>query len=109
TNGFHGKTLGALSATDKEKYQQGFGAPVAGFHYVTYGDIDALRRALATGSYAGFLVEPLQGEGGIIEPPAGYLRLARKACREAGTLFVADEIQTGLGRTGVMFACCELG
>ena len=109
SNGFHGKTLGALSATDKEKYQRGFGAPVAGFHYVKYGDIDALRSALARGNYAGFIVEPLQGEGGIIEPPSGYLRLARKACREAGTLFVADEIQTGLGRTGAMFVCRELG
>lgn len=109
SNGFHGKTLGALSATDKEKYQQGFGAPVAGFHYVKYGDIEALRLALSTNRYAGFLVEPLQGEGGIIEPPAGYLRLARKACRESGTLFVADEIQTGLGRTGAMFVCRDLG
>jgi acetylornithine/succinyldiaminopimelate/putrescine aminotransferase/acyl-CoA synthetase (AMP-forming)/AMP-acid ligase II/predicted amino acid dehydrogenase/acyl carrier protein len=109
SNGFHGKTLGALSATDKEKYQKGFGAPVPGFAYVPYGDIDALRRVLASGRYAGFLVEPIQGEGGIVEPPAGYLRLARKACREAGTLFVADEIQTGLGRTGAMFVCRELG
>ena len=109
TNSFHGKTLGALSATDKEKYQKPFGAPVAGFDVVPYGDIDALRRALSTGRYAGFLVEPVQGEGGIVEPPAGYLRFARKACREAGTLFVADEIQTGFGRTGAMFVCCELG
>jgi len=109
SNGFHGKTLGALSATDKEKYQKAFGAPVEGFSYVPYGDIDALRRALATRRFAGFLVEPLQGEGGIIEPPAGYLRQARKACRETGTLFVADEIQTGLGRTGAMFVCRELG
>jgi len=109
SNGFHGKTLGALSATDKEKYQKPFGAPVAGFDYVKYGDIAALRRALSTGRYAGFLVEPVQAEGGIVEPPAGYLRSARKACAEAGTLFVADEIQTGIGRTGAMFACCELG
>jgi acetylornithine/succinyldiaminopimelate/putrescine aminotransferase/acyl-CoA synthetase (AMP-forming)/AMP-acid ligase II/predicted amino acid dehydrogenase/acyl carrier protein len=108
-NGFHGKTLGALSATDKEKYQKGFGAPVPGFQYVPFGDVDALRRALAGGQYAAFLVEPIQGEGGIVEPPAGYLRLARKLCREAGTLFVADEIQTGLGRTGAMFVCRELG
>lgn len=109
SNGFHGKTLGALSATDKEKYQKPFGAPIAGFDYVRYGDVEALRRALATRRYAAFLVEPVQAEGGIIEPPAGYLRSARKACREAGTLFVADEIQTGIGRTGAMFACGELG
>jgi acetylornithine/succinyldiaminopimelate/putrescine aminotransferase/acyl-CoA synthetase (AMP-forming)/AMP-acid ligase II/predicted amino acid dehydrogenase/acyl carrier protein len=109
SNGFHGKTLGALSATDKEKYQKPFGAPVAGFDYVPYGDLEALRRALSTGRYAGFLVEPVQGEGGIVEPPAGYLRFARKLCREAGTLFVVDEIQTGLGRTGEMFVCCKMG
>jgi acetylornithine/succinyldiaminopimelate/putrescine aminotransferase/acyl-CoA synthetase (AMP-forming)/AMP-acid ligase II/predicted amino acid dehydrogenase/acyl carrier protein len=108
-NGFHGKTLGALSATDKEKYQKSFGAPVPGFDYVPYGDLEALRRALSTGRFAAFLIEPVQGEGGIVEPPAGYLRFARKACREAGTLFVADEIQTGLGRTGTMFVCSELG
>jgi len=108
-NGFHGKTLGALSATDKEKYQKPFGAPVPGFDYVPYGDLDALRGRLATGRYAAFLIEPIQGEGGIVEPPAGYLRQARKACRETGTLFVADEIQTGLGRTGAMFVCSELG
>src|SRR5258706_182505 len=108
-NGFHGKTLGALSATDKEKYQKPFGAPVPGFDYVPYGDLEALRRLLATGRYAAFLIEPVQGEGGIVEPPAGYLRQARKACREAGTLFVADEIQTGLGRTGAMFVCSDLG
>jgi acetylornithine/succinyldiaminopimelate/putrescine aminotransferase/acyl-CoA synthetase (AMP-forming)/AMP-acid ligase II/predicted amino acid dehydrogenase/acyl carrier protein len=109
SNGFHGKTLGALSATDKEKYQKPFGAPVAGFDYVKYGDVQALRRALSTGRYAGFVLEPLQAEGGIVEPPLGYLRSARKLCREAGTLFVADEIQTGLGRTGAMFVCSELG
>ncbi|HVR38959.1 MAG TPA: aminotransferase class III-fold pyridoxal phosphate-dependent enzyme, partial [Thermoanaerobaculia bacterium] len=92
-----------------EKYQKPFGAPVPGFEYVEFGDIEALRRALAGGRFAGFIVEPVQGEGGIVEPPAGYLRLARKVCRETGTLFVADEIQTGLGRTGAMFVCSELG
>jgi len=109
SNAFHGKTLGALSATPKEKYQKAFGAPVPGFDYVPFGDIDALRDALSSGRYAGFFIEPIQGEGGIVEAPAGYLRLARKACRETGTLFVADEIQTGLGRTGAMFVCRELG
>jgi acetylornithine/succinyldiaminopimelate/putrescine aminotransferase/acyl-CoA synthetase (AMP-forming)/AMP-acid ligase II/predicted amino acid dehydrogenase/acyl carrier protein len=108
-NGFHGKTLGALSATDKEKYQKPFGAPVPGFDYVAFGDAEALRRVLASRQYAAFIVEPVQGEGGIVEPPAGYLRLARKLCRDTGTLFVADEIQSGLGRTGAMFVCRELG
>ncbi len=109
SNSFHGKTLGALSATDKKKYQAPFGAPVAGFDFVPYGDSDALRRALASRRYAAFIVEPVQGEGGIVEPPTGYLRFARKTCRETGTLFVADEIQTGLGRTGSMFVCSALG
>jgi acetylornithine/succinyldiaminopimelate/putrescine aminotransferase/acyl-CoA synthetase (AMP-forming)/AMP-acid ligase II/predicted amino acid dehydrogenase/acyl carrier protein len=105
SNGFHGKTLAALSATDKEKYQKGFGAPVAGYDYVPFGDADALARALAGRGYAAFIVEPIQGEGGIVEAPPGYLAQARELCREAGTLFVVDEIQTGLGRTGMMFAC----
>ena len=105
SNGFHGKTMGALSATDREHFQKAFGLPVHGFDYVPYGDLEALREALSTGRYAGFLVEPLQGEGGIVEPPVGYLRRAAKACRDAGTLFIADEVQTGLGRTGTMFAC----
>jgi acetylornithine/succinyldiaminopimelate/putrescine aminotransferase/predicted amino acid dehydrogenase len=104
-NGFHGKTLGALSATDKPKYQQAFGAPVPGFEYVRFGDAEALRQKLADKTYAAFLVEPIQGEGGIVEAPAGYLRQVEEICRATGTLFVADEIQTGLGRTGAMFAC----
>jgi acetylornithine/succinyldiaminopimelate/putrescine aminotransferase/acyl-CoA synthetase (AMP-forming)/AMP-acid ligase II/predicted amino acid dehydrogenase/acyl carrier protein len=108
-NGFHGKTLGALSATDKKRYQEPFGAPVAGFSYVPYGDAEALRRRLAERDCAGFLVEPLQGEGGIVEPPTGYLRAAQEICREAGTLLVVDEIQTGLGRVGTMFACAQDG
>jgi acetylornithine/succinyldiaminopimelate/putrescine aminotransferase/predicted amino acid dehydrogenase len=104
---FHGKTLGALSATGNPDYQRDFGAPAAGFDRVPYGDLDALRRALAErpGHHAAFLVEPIQGEGGIVEPPAGYLAAARALCKDAGVLFVLDEIQTGLGRTGDLFAC----
>src|SRR5262249_33857847 len=109
SNGFHGKTLGALSATNKKKYQEPFGAPVEGFEHVPYGDLEKLRDLLAARSYAGFLVEPLQGEGGIVEPPPGYLRAAQAICRETGTLLVVDEIQTGLGRLGSMFACERLG
>lgn len=104
SNGFHGKTLGALSATDNKKYQAKFGAPVAGYAYVPYGDIEALEKALTGGYYAAFLVEPIQGEGGIVEAPAGYLAQASAICRATGTLMVMDEIQTGLGRTGNMFA-----
>jgi len=105
SNGFHGKTLGSLSATDKRKYQEGFGAPVKGFDYVPFGDLEALKRALAGRFYAAFIVEPIQGEGGIIEAPPGYLAQAMEICRASGTKMIVDEIQTGLGRTGAMFAC----
>lgn len=106
-NGFHGKTLGALSATGKEMYQNGFGAPVRGFEYVPYGDLDALRAALRAGEgrIAAFIVEPIQGEGGVVCPPEGYIDGAIVLCREHGVLSILDEIQTGLGRTGALFAC----
>ena len=109
-NGFHGKTLGALSATGKPMYQEGFAAPAPGFSYVPYGDIDALRERLeAAGSgIAAFIVEPIQGEGGVICPPDGYLDAAIAVCREHGVLCILDEIQTGLGRTGALFACSAM-
>ena len=110
-NSFHGKTLGALSATGNPHYQAGFGAPSSDFHTIPYGDVEALRRELQThpGRYAAFLVEPIQGEGGIVVPPAGYLGEVRDLCTRAGVLLVVDEIQTGLGRTGEMFACASEG
>ncbi|WP_208721124.1 aminotransferase class III-fold pyridoxal phosphate-dependent enzyme [Corallococcus aberystwythensis] len=106
-NSFHGKTLGALSATGNDHYQQGFGAPVAGFERIPHGDLDALRQVLEerAGQFAAFLLEPIQGEGGIVVPPAGYLAAAKELCHAHGVLFVLDEIQTGLGRTGHLFAC----
>ncbi|NLW46571.1 MAG: aminotransferase class III-fold pyridoxal phosphate-dependent enzyme [Firmicutes bacterium] len=106
-NSFHGKTLGALSATGKDSYQKGFGAPVPGFDRIPYGDLNRLEEALKSKphGYAAFIVEPIQGEGGIIIPPDGYLREALKICHRYGTLLIADEVQTGLGRTGRMFAC----
>ena len=108
-NGFHGKTLGALSATGKAVYQDGFGAPVRGFGYVPYGDLEALRAALIAGAgrIAAFIVEPIQGEGGVVCPPDGYIDGAIALCREHGVLSILDEIQTGLGRTGSLFACSE--
>jgi acetylornithine/succinyldiaminopimelate/putrescine aminotransferase/predicted amino acid dehydrogenase len=108
-NSFHGKTLGALSATGNPDYQQDFGAPTGDFHRIAYGDAEALAREFANRPkyYAAFLVEPIQGEGGVIVPPAGYLSRVREICTQAGVLLVFDEIQTGLGRTGAMF-CCEL-
>ncbi len=110
-NSFHGKTLGALSATGNSYYQEGFGAPSSDFHTIPYGDVEALRRELAArpGHYAAFLVEPIQGEGGIVVPPAGYLTEVRELCTRADVLLVLDEIQTGLGRTGEMFACMSEG
>lgn len=110
-NGFHGKTLGALSATGRPAYQEPFGAPVEGFDFVPYGDVEALRQALeARGEeYAALILEPIQGEGGIVVPPPGYLRAARELTARHGVLLVLDEIQTGLGRTGRLFACEEEG
>lgn len=106
-NGFHGKTLGALSATGNPEYQEGFAAPAAGFTQIAFGDVEALAEELARhpDHYAAFIVEPIQGEGGIVEPPPGYLAAARRLCSETGVLLVFDEIQTGLGRTGAMFRC----
>ncbi len=106
-NGFHGKTLGALSATGRSFFQEGSGAPVAGFRLVPYGDADALEDTFreCAGETAAFVVEPIQGEGGVVEPPAGYLKIARRLCDRYGVLLVVDEIQTGLGRTGELFAC----
>jgi len=106
-NSFHGKTLGSLSATGRRVYQTPFRAPVPGFKRVPYGDLAALEHLLqAQGDdIAGFIVEPIQGEGGIIVPPPGYLGGARELCREYGVVFILDEVQTGLGRTGYLFAC----
>jgi acetylornithine/succinyldiaminopimelate/putrescine aminotransferase len=106
-NGFHGKTLGALSATGKPYYQRSFAAPANGFDYVGFGDIAALEDRLAADGdrIAAFIVEPIQGEGGVICPPDGYLDAVIALCRKYGVLSVIDEIQTGLGRTGRLFAC----
>jgi acetylornithine/succinyldiaminopimelate/putrescine aminotransferase/predicted amino acid dehydrogenase len=110
-NSFHGKTLGALSATGKTSYQQVFGAPVEGFDFIEYDDITALECQLRENpeKYAAFIVEPIQGEGGIIVPKPGYLLQVQECCKRYGVCFIVDEIQTGLGRTGRMFACEEEG
>jgi acetylornithine/succinyldiaminopimelate/putrescine aminotransferase/predicted amino acid dehydrogenase len=111
TNSFHGKTMGALSATGRASYQKVFGAPIEGFDFIPYGDIDALKDALTRRGheYAAFIVEPIQGEGGIIVPPLGYLKAVKDLCSDAGVLLILDEVQTGLGRTGRLFACEEEG
>lgn len=110
-NSFHGKTLGALSATGNSKYQIGFGAPVSGFEAIAFGDSDALEQTLkdSPGHFAVFVVEPIQGEGGVVAPPTGYLNRVREICTAHGVLMAVDEVQTGLGRTGTMFACDDEG
>jgi putrescine aminotransferase len=101
--GFHGKTLGALSATGRDYYRQPFEPLVPGFTHVPFGDAEALEAALRPDT-AAVMLEPIQGEAGVIVPPAGYLRAVREICDRRGVLLIADEIQTGLGRTGRLFA-----
>lgn len=105
-NGFHGKTLGALSLTGRGRYQEPFGAPVAGFVHVPFGDLEAMRALFAQrgSDIAAVMVEPIQGEGGVVPAPAGYLTGLRELCDHDDALLVLDEVQTGLGRTGAMFA-----
>jgi putrescine aminotransferase len=100
---FHGKTLGALSVSGRETFQSPFRPLLADSVRIPYGDTDVLEEALVDA--AAFVVEPVQGEGGVHVPPAGYLRRVREVCDRTGALFVADEIQTGLGRCGYRFAC----
>ena len=102
---FHGKTLGALSVTGRTKYQEPFKPLIPECSLVPFGDLDLLEKELAKGDIAAFIVEPIQGEGGVIVPPNGYLKGARELCTKYGALLIVDEIQTGLGRTGYMFAC----
>ncbi|WP_088006561.1 ornithine--oxo-acid transaminase [Indiicoccus explosivorum] len=101
---FHGRTMTAVSLSSEEEYRRGFGPMLPGIKLVPYGDANALREAI-TPNTAAFLFEPIQGEAGIIIPPEGFLKEAREICRENNVLFIADEIQAGLGRTGKMFAC----
>jgi len=100
---FHGRTITIVAMSDEPQYQSGFGPFPGGFRLVEYGDIESLRRTINQNT-AAFLVEPIQGEGGIIVPPPGYLKAAAEACREHNVLLIADEIQTGLGRTGKLLA-----
>ena len=103
-NNFHGRTTTVVGFSSEAQYQEGFGPFAPGFKVVPFGDADALAAAV-TDQTVGFLVEPIQGEGGVIVPPPGYLRRAREICDQNGILMMADEIQTGLGRTGRLFAC----
>lgn len=103
SNNFHGRTVTIVGFSTEPQYRQGFGPFTPGFRAIPYGDTTALEKAI-TPNTAGFLVEPIQGEGGIIIPPPGYLTEAKRICEMHGVALLADEIQTGLGRTGRMLA-----
>lgn len=104
TDNFHGRTMTAVSLSSDEEYRRGFGPMLPGINLVPFGDLEALKQAI-TPNTAAFLIEPIQGEAGINIPSEGYLKAARDLCKENNVLFIADEIQCGLARTGKMFAC----
>ena len=101
---FHGRSITIVGFSTEPQYRDGFGPFPPGFRHVPYGDADALARAIGPNT-AAFLVEPIQGEGGIVVPPPGYLAECARICRERNVLLVCDEIQTGMGRTGRFLAC----
>ncbi|HLR79369.1 MAG TPA: ornithine--oxo-acid transaminase [Bacillota bacterium] len=101
---FHGRTMAAISLSSEDEYKRGFGPMLPGIKIIPYGDIEALKAAINENT-AGFLFEPIQGEAGIVMPPEGFLKEAYDVCQENNVLYIADEIQVGLGRTGKMFAC----
>jgi ornithine--oxo-acid transaminase len=103
-NNFHGRTTTIVGFSSEPQYREGFGPFTPGFKLIRYGDAEALERAI-TDDTVGFLVEPIQGEGGVIVPPDGFLARAREICDQHDVALMADEIQTGLGRTGRLFAC----
>src|SRR3954464_4321468 len=100
---FHGRTMTAVSLSSEAEYKRGFGPMLPGIKLIPYGDLEALKSAI-TPNTAAFLIEPIQGEAGIILPPDGFLKAASDLCKENNVLFIADEIQVGLARTGKMFA-----
>jgi acetylornithine/N-succinyldiaminopimelate aminotransferase len=100
---FHGRTLAALSATGNKKYLEGFGPPADGFDQVPYADLEAVKKAI-TPETAGIMIEPVMGEGGVRVVPHDFLRALRKLCDDRGLLLIFDEVQSGIGRTGKLFA-----
>ena len=107
-NNFHGRTVTIVSFSTDEQYRDGFGPFTPGFKVIPFGDARALREAITPNTCA-FLVEPIQGEAGIVIPPEGFLREAAEICRQNNVLLMADEIQSGLGRTGKLFAYMHEG
>ncbi len=105
---FHGRTTTVVGFSSEAAYKRHFGPFAPGFKLIPYGDLEALKAAITPHTVA-FLMEPIQGEGGVIIPPAGYIKAAYDVCQEHNVLFVADEIQTGFGRTGKLFACQHEG
>ena len=104
TGNFHGRTIAAVGMSSEAQYRQGFGPFAPGFVRIPFGEVQALRDAI-TPETAAFIVEPVQGEAGIKVPPPGYLARCAEVCRERNVLLICDEVQTGLGRTGRLFAC----
>jgi ornithine--oxo-acid transaminase len=104
SNNFHGRTITIISFTSEDLYKKDFGPFTPGFKMIPFGDIEAFEKAI-TPNTAAFLVEPIQAEAGIIMPPDGYLKDVKEVCESNNVLMIADEIQTGLGRTGKLFAC----
>jgi len=101
---FHGRTMAAISLSSEDSNKRGFGPMLPGFKVIPFGDIDALKEAINENT-AGFLIEPIQGEAGVNIPPEGFLKEAYDVCKENNVLFIADEIQAGLGRSGKLLAC----
>jgi len=107
-SGFHGRTMGALSATWEPKYRKPYMPLIAGFSHVSYGDLEQMDAAI-TDETASVIIEPVQGEGGVNPGDAAYLQGVQALCRERGALMILDEVQTGFGRTGSLFACEQFG
>jgi len=103
-NNFHGRTTTVVGFSSEDQYKEGFGPFTPGFKLIPYGDADALAAAINENT-VGFLFEPLQGEGGVVVPPEGFVARSRELCNEHSVALMADEIQTGLGRTGRLFCC----